>query len=190
MWEQLQTVEHEAYEKSPAGVFSVDDCEEAHEVGVFLRDNIEGRCLDVGCGLLPEPAYMKDQPNIQFYGIDPFKDEVDREFDFICGTGEDLPFDNETFECVLFASTIDHMIDPQLAINEAYRVLKSKGALVIWYIERNKPHLIYGRYNKHHQWGFTNEVMIDFIRKAQFKNTILSVVLKSGNNERIVMVRK
>ena len=190
MWEQLQLVEHKSYEKSPVGVFSVDECTEAQEVGNFLRDNVEGKCLDVGCGLLPEPAYMKEQPDITFFGIDPFDDKIERKFKFTCGIGEELPYFNETFDCVLFASTIDHMIDPQLALKEAYRVLKPGGSLVIWYSERNKPHLIFGKYNKHHQWGFTNEVLVDFVRKAQFENTIISVVLKTGHNERIMQARK
>lgn len=190
MWERLQTVEHDSYEKSPVGVFSVDGCTEALEVGNFLRDNVKGECLDVGCGLLPEPSYMKDQPDITFTGIDPFGDEVIRKFHFVQGVGECIPFKNEHYDCVLFASTIDHMIDPQLAIKEAYRVLKTGGSLVIWYTERSKPHLIFGKYNRHHQWGFTNEVLVDFVRKAQFENTIISVVLKTGHNERIIQVRK
>ena len=190
IWKQLQIVEYETYKKSPIGVFSVDSCKGAIEVGNFLRDNVKGKCLDVGCGLLSEPAYMKNQPNIEFIGIDPFDDKIKREFKFVCGIGEYLPFEDETFDGVLFATTIDHMINPQLAINEAYRVLKDKGVLIIWYTERNKPHLIYGNYDEHHQWGFTNEILIDFIQKAQFKKSISCVVLESGNCEYIITTRK
>lgn len=40
---------------------------------------------------------------------------------------QDLPFDEDTFDFVISAQVIEHLENPQRAINESYRVLKGGG---------------------------------------------------------------
>ena len=174
LWEDLQKREYSAQKKSPVGVFSVESCESANMVGDILREQLHGECLDIGCGLLPLPAYMKNQPNIKFIGIDPFEDKIEREFDFVAGVGEHLPFNDMAFDGVLFASTIDHMIDPSTAFAEAYRVLKNGGKLFVWFNSCPKAHLGGSVYNKMHQWAFNNSVLFLYITGVGFTLSMTS----------------
>ena len=50
---------------------------------------------------------------------------------FIAGFAEHLPLVSRQFDFVHMRSVIDHFFDPQLAIKEAFRVLKDEGKLMI-----------------------------------------------------------
>lgn len=39
----------------------------------------------------------------------------------------DIPFENETFDCVIVQAVLEHVLDPQRCVNEVHRVLKSSG---------------------------------------------------------------
>lgn len=191
VWRYLQDREYQSYVAEEKGVFSDKDSIEAKQFGDFLREMVSGYCLDVGCGLLPEPEYMRNQPNIKFCGIDPFDVPVKRTFDFKVGFGESLPFRDKTFNAVVFASTIDHMIDPKQALHEAYRVLRKNGLLAVWYSERKLPVLKFGQvYNKHHQWGFTHGILSGYIMDAGFTRPVVNQKMESAGDERILWVFK
>lgn len=93
----------------------------------FLQ-SARGRVLDVGCddpvlgaGLLPETA--------AYVGLDPF---CRRSMPFrVIGFGESLPFGDASFDCVLFNTSLDHILDWRRAIDEARRVLVPEGVLYI-----------------------------------------------------------
>jgi ubiquinone/menaquinone biosynthesis C-methylase UbiE len=52
---------------------------------------------------------------------------------------EALPFDDESFDFVLMATIICFLEDPLLALEEAKRVLKPSGLIIIGMIDRNSP---------------------------------------------------
>lgn len=91
-------------------------------------------CLDIGCGLMERPAYMVEE--IDWVGIDP--DEADHDFPFILAYAEDLPFDDNSFDSALFATSIDHLDDPTIAVEEAMRVVKPGGHIIVWVTLRPK----------------------------------------------------
>lgn len=39
----------------------------------------------------------------------------------------DIPFDNETFDCVIVQAVLEHVLDPQRCVSEIHRVLKPTG---------------------------------------------------------------
>ncbi len=112
---------------------------------VYVRFPIIGRCLDVGghqgrlrAFLSPGQEYVILDPYLRvFRGIDkqprlveayPFlKDPVN----FICGMAEYLPFRSNSFDTVHMRSVLDHFQNPELALWEAYRVLRDKGQLIV-----------------------------------------------------------
>jgi SAM-dependent methyltransferase len=173
LWKRLQEVEWAAYRVSPVGVFSVDGNDTAAEVGKIITKAKVAACLDVGCGVLPFPAYMKESPDVTFYGIDPFLGDINRSFPFVQGLGDYLPFRNETFESILYASTIDHMIEPDLSLRDACRVLAEDGVLFIWFTPRKRDLryfkwkvlrcLVPSQYNKHHQWAFRVNSLVSML---------------------------
>ncbi|MDY6985824.1 MAG: bifunctional hydroxymethylpyrimidine kinase/phosphomethylpyrimidine kinase [Candidatus Thermoplasmatota archaeon] len=47
------------------------------------------------------------------------------------GSAYSLPYEDNTFDMVLFCTSLDYMEDPARAVKEAYRVLKEGGAIVV-----------------------------------------------------------
>jgi SAM-dependent methyltransferase len=187
LWRELQQAEYECYKKTPVGTFSTECCKPAIKFGDVIRDEMSGLCLDIGCGLLPLPSYMKNQEHIKFVGIDPYKDKIKRKFDFCVGLGEWLPFKNETFDGIILATTIDHMIDPMKVIDESRQNLKSKGVICIWFSTRPRVHLGKSRYNKYHQWAFTSDYLINILHIKKFRNIKLYAF---GKKQRILFGQK
>lgn len=106
---------------------------------------VEGNCLDVGGHqgrlrqfLSPGQYYIVCDPF--FHGFDnldiqpnllqayPFLLEP---VNFVCCDAEFLPFKSGSFQTVHMRSVIDHFLSPELALNEAYRVLKTDGFLIV-----------------------------------------------------------
>ena len=112
---------------------------------VYREIPIEGRCLDIGGHQGRLRAFL--QPDQEYVSCDPFINVLDsiREssnltemypfllhpINFLSCEGEFLPFASSSFDVVHMRSVIDHLRNPELAINEAYRTLRFPGALVI-----------------------------------------------------------
>lgn len=126
------------------GFFSVFEFEITSLIAERLS-KIDGSILDIGCGLLSVPNYLKYCYEVS-YGIDPYLGQS-REFPFAQAIGEMLPFKSGFFTACLLMSSLDHAIDPQAIINEAWRVLRPNGLLFVWYTPRATP-------DKSHEWAF------------------------------------
>jgi SAM-dependent methyltransferase len=116
----------------------------AHE---FLR-SCTGTTLDVGCddpalgaALLPSKSY--------YIGLDPF---CARTQPFrVIGLGEFLPFQDQTVDNVLFNTSLDHIMDWHLAVDEAIRILKPGGKLYIMsYVWTERADLLNDTVHFHH----------------------------------------
>jgi SAM-dependent methyltransferase len=112
---------------------------------VYQELPLEGRCLDVGGhdGRLRRFLSLGQE----YVVCDPFingYDELARQpnlikaypvllepVNFICCDAEFLPFRTAVFRIVHMRSVIDHFLSPELALNEAYRVLESGGDLMV-----------------------------------------------------------
>jgi SAM-dependent methyltransferase len=120
-----------------------------HNLGVGKRDDFlefarfcgfRGRVLDVGVGPQRCPTHIAycEAKDVFFVGIDPLVGEQPRQFAFVRGLGEYLPFRSGLFDQVLFVTSLDHFIDPRPALAEAARVLGPRGELFIWIGEKEK----------------------------------------------------
>lgn len=112
--------------------------EMAHEA---FKLNDKPKILDVGCGggnMLIRLA--RDGANC--YGIDllveaslfPTIEKAKAErvnIHLCCGVGENLPFDDEIFDEVLFMSVIQYVQDQKRCLHEVKRVLKDGGLLLV-----------------------------------------------------------
>jgi len=93
----------------------------------FLKE-YEGLVLDIGCDDTDIGASLFSSKS-KYLGLDPFASDNNK-FKVI-GVGEKLPFKSGIFDVVLFNTSLDHILDYNTAIEEAYRVLKPGGVLVI-----------------------------------------------------------
>ena len=88
----------------------------------------KGKLLDVGCGNKPYQQIL--DPLISTYiGCDIIQSSNNC-VDLICPANRIMAADNY-FDTVISTQTIEHVEDPQGLINEAYRVLKNNGYLII-----------------------------------------------------------
>jgi SAM-dependent methyltransferase len=173
LWTKLQNLEWSMYQESPIGVFSVEGLAGAKATGEIVQYFLEtGSCLDIGCGALPLPSYMSSAPDVQFHGIDPYIGDKQRLFPFKQGFAEELPYADEFFDGVLFATSLDHCFKPCKATAEAYRVLKPEGYLFNWITIRNTDEKYFQWYNApkpcqyddYHMWAFT-EKSVQYVLK-------------------------
>ena len=131
-WQKSQDVTLEKYLRTgnPVGVFSYKGMKSAERLGEILKENIKGSCLDIGCGMLPRPAYMCE--GIDWYGVDPLDDGKEKDFKFKKAMAEKLPYEDNSFDNVLFATSLDHVVDIEKTLKEAIRVLKKDGLIILW----------------------------------------------------------
>lgn len=121
--------------------------------------------LDAGCGEKPYASLFKQV----YLGIDlPPSDDYlgshKRTNADIYSDVQFLPFKDETFTGVLSTFVITHLVEPQRFFNEAYRVLRSGGILVV--CERQMWHT-YGVEADY--WRFTANGLKLLAHKAGFK---------------------
>jgi SAM-dependent methyltransferase len=144
-----------------------------------------GNILDVGVGPQKLPTHIQycKKKEVFFVGIDPLKGVQKRSFPFVHGLAEFLPFNNNLFDQVLFVTSLDHFLDPNLAFTEAKRVLKDRGELCIWFGEKDKnapmikkTHEWYenltipeGAIDKFHLIGLTKSIFLDYVYAHHLK---------------------
>ncbi|MBN2164719.1 MAG: class I SAM-dependent methyltransferase [Marinilabiliaceae bacterium] len=89
--------------------------------------------IGIGSGIFAEQLGIKQ-------GIDPSEGMLEyakkRGLDVQPGVAEDIPFDDESFDFTAFITSICFINNPQQAINEAYRILKKDGEIIIAIIDK------------------------------------------------------
>lgn len=105
----------------------------------LIRDEIRSdgpkRILDVGCGDGSFISRFKEF--CQVYGVDISQNAVRLATEAgvnaqrVDASSERLPFENEYFDLVYMGDIIEHLIDPDFAINEVARVMKPTAFLVL-----------------------------------------------------------
>lgn len=130
-WELLQRNGQVAYEADPENNLGVG---ERADYELFSRfADLAGTVLDVGCGPQPWPAHFAMHADrCTFVGIDPLVGELEAGYTQVRGLAEHLPFRSGAFDRVVFATTLDHFVDPVVALTEAGRVLGPGGTIEIW----------------------------------------------------------
>lgn len=128
----------EVYDSGHAGVYEM--CKDDYPpVLEELKKFPFQELLDVGCGTGPMiELLLKEFPDKSYTGIDltPRMIEVAQEkklahTTFLVGDSEHLPFDKDTFDVIICTNSFHHYPNPQAFINEAARVLKNGGRLIL-----------------------------------------------------------
>jgi len=91
------------------------------------------RILDVGCGI---GQFEQKLSELDITGLDNSKEmleEARRRSDktFVLGNAENLSFDDSSFDAVFYVATLEFVDDYQKAIQEAWRVTKPYGKILV-----------------------------------------------------------
>ncbi|MBU0636032.1 class I SAM-dependent methyltransferase [Candidatus Micrarchaeota archaeon] len=96
----------------------------------FVLENLNGRILDVGfvaCSLHESVKKKFSEKNL--FGVDT--KPVPKKPNYKRASAEQLPFDTAFFDSILAGELIEHLHKPEKFVQEANRVLKKKGILII-----------------------------------------------------------
>ena len=106
---------------------------ELEAVRSLLPETGKGIEIGVGTGRFAEPLGIK-------VGVEPSPAmraiARERGIDTIDGVAEKMPVESETFDYVLFVTTLCFLESLHKAFGEAMRILKPKGAVVIGFVEK------------------------------------------------------
>ncbi|OGG48350.1 hypothetical protein A3D66_02180 [Candidatus Kaiserbacteria bacterium RIFCSPHIGHO2_02_FULL_50_9] len=90
------------------------------ECNAFLDKNIQGTdVLDIGCGEYPHPRATKTLDFLQEFHPDVVAD-----------VNEKIPLPDNSFDCIIMNNTLEHLYNPQKAIDECRRILRQGGLLL------------------------------------------------------------
>ena len=142
IWDELFENARAEYEKHPAASLSVEGNRSSAAFGKFLSLYAHGSVLDVGCGIQEFPSYLDGLVIDRLAGIDPLASQVERKFEFVQGFAEFLPWENEEFDLVVAATSLDHVVSLDMALSEIKRVLRPGGYFVTWvgFVAGAKPY--------------------------------------------------
>jgi len=135
VWDQLQVNGLASYREDPDHNLAVGERPDCREFAEFCR--FEGRVLDVGCGPQPWPAYFRGHTaRTRFVGVDPLIEGSSAQYLQLRAVAEYLPFVSDVFDHVVFATSLDHFVDPVRALGEARRTCRLNGQIDLWVGEK------------------------------------------------------
>lgn len=139
------------------------------------------KVLDVGSG----NGYVLSKYAVEgaeVYGVDITPTGIDlcnKRFGYLRLKGnfrvadaQDLPFDNNTFDCVCSMGVLHHVPDTNKAVSEIYRVLKPGGRLIV---------MFYYRHSAKYQWRFRTRSMFKSKSMQQLVNEVDGVGNPKGD---------
>lgn len=132
-WSSAQNNGYVSYSLMKGSSCSVDGREDAIQFANFIRKNVSSTpnvVVDLGCGPLPQPAYLPPLPGATLIGVDPFDSQWNGRF--IQGVGEFLPLKSDSVDLVVAATALDHTLDLKLTLSELARVTKKGADLMVW----------------------------------------------------------
>jgi ubiquinone/menaquinone biosynthesis C-methylase UbiE len=108
--------------------------------------------LEIGCGpsgIIFQITQAKSRVAIEPMDLNNFIDKDWKNAPVVKGFGEELPFNDKSFDIVLCFNALDHSHDPEKIIQEAHRVLLDDGDFLLWiYTLRDECRPLQGILNK------------------------------------------
>ena len=126
------------YENDRAGIYKM--CRKDYPpILEELRRKPFATLLDAGCGTAPMLSLLVEEyPDAHFTGLDLTPEMIKqakskglRNAQFVVGDCEAMPFEDASFDVVINSQSFHHYPNPQAFFDEAARVLKPGGMLVL-----------------------------------------------------------
>jgi len=104
---------------------------------------MRGKLFDLGCGEGAYKSFFLEHAK-EYVGVDWAGTVHKAQLDIAADLNKALPIENGAADCVVALSVLEHLYEPQVMLNEAYRILKPGGAMIIqvpwqWWIHE-QPH--------------------------------------------------
>jgi SAM-dependent methyltransferase len=141
-----------------------------------LKKYGRGRLADIGCGSKPYKSiaskYFTEHVGIDHAVTAHDKSEINIESD-----AYSIPVESESFETVLCTDVLEHLEEPDKAIQEAYRILKNDGIAIytvplIWHLhEEPRDFYRYTRYGLKYLFEKNHFKIIELVALSGFTIT-------------------
>lgn len=99
----------------------------------FLQNNsshYKGVIFDLGCGEAPHKEFFLNYAD-QYVGVDWAGSYHNTKADIAADLNKPLPIDSEVADSLVSMSVLEHLCEPQMMLNEAFRILKPGGVMVL-----------------------------------------------------------
>jgi len=120
------------YVGEPINSCSVEGHKEAKNFTKFICRYLRGFVLDIGCGPQAMPIYLENYPIERIFALDPLLPHKEHPFEFKQGISEYIPWKDNSFDNIIFATSLDHVFLLERVWDEVSRVLKKGGTVLIW----------------------------------------------------------
>lgn len=116
------------------------DVHDMRRWGKLLRYFSHGNLIDLGCLDSGIVDLIKHRPDTTYTGIDVAEEAVRAQkrkykdflnVDFMAADLYETPFQDEAFDYTVLGEVIEHLEEPQMAIEEAMRITKKGGVLAL-----------------------------------------------------------
>lgn len=124
----------------------------------------KGQLYDLGCGEMPYKAWLLNHAE-RYMGVDWGSTLHELKADVLADLNEPLPIENDVADTVISLSVMEHLREPQQFLNEAHRILKPGGNMILqvpfmwWVHEAPYDYFRYTRYGLQYMFekaGFQN----------------------------------
>jgi SAM-dependent methyltransferase len=103
----------------------------------------KGTLVDLGCGEAPHKNYFLQYVN-QYIGVDWTNTLHNSKADIISDLNKEIVVEDNFADTIISLSVMEHLCEPQIFLNESYRILKKDGTIILgvpwmWWIHE-APH--------------------------------------------------
>jgi 2-polyprenyl-3-methyl-5-hydroxy-6-metoxy-1,4-benzoquinol methylase len=89
----------------------------------------KGRLVDLGCGEAPYKEYFLQHAD-SYIGVDWTKTLHNSKADVISDLNKKIDLGDETADTIVSLSVMEHLCEPQIFLNESFRILKQGGSMI------------------------------------------------------------
>jgi SAM-dependent methyltransferase len=133
----------------------------------------KGDLYDLGCGEMPYRDWLLRYADT-YIGVDWIGTLHELKADIIADLNEPLPIDNCVSDTVLSLSVMEHLREPQSFLNEAFRILKPEGTMILqvpfmwWVHEAPYDYYRYTRYGLQYMFSKAGFMDVEIFPQTGF----------------------